>query len=196
MLCCRYLKLSFALNVNFIVFLCVLLFWCGVKWLCVDQCCIGIAFGGAEVFCCVRSALGFVLLCFLTILSTTEEGKNSRKTGNGQLNSNLINAKKKLNSRYFVDKKKEPNAMAIHSPQWPMIRTLRISKSYLDHLHTSPASELSPRSVVWSACRSCRWSWPWSRFPPCSRRLAWRSRRHSGTGTRSFLRCCCQWSGS
>ena len=47
-----------------------------------------------------------------------------------------------------------------------------------------------PRSAVWPSCRSCRWFWPWNRCPLCWRRLKWRSRLRSGTGRRSFPRCC------
>ena len=54
----------------------------------------------------------------------------------------------------------------------------------------------SPRSVALSSCRSCRWSSPWSRCPPCWRRPRWRSCRRSGRGRTSCPHCCCQWSAA
>ncbi len=56
-------------------------------------------------------------------------------------------------------------------------------------------SMTSPRSAALSSCRSCRWSSPWSRCPPCSQTLAWRSRLHIETESWSFQRCCSRWSG-
>ena len=64
------------------------------------------------------------------------------------------------------------------------------------HKMPSTSRLASPRSAASPSSRSCRWSSPWSRCPPCWRRPRWRSCRRSGTGRRSCPRCCCRWSAA